>query len=138
MDIAARGPSAPKNLDLTLLLSVLTAVKKGDFSARMPLDWNGIDGKIADTLNAIIELNDKTARGLDRVSNAVGQEGKLGERMKKVHDTFKYARPPCGHLACWLSQSKVNCVLSKPPSRACQEGLMRVGPNRSTPWSSWL
>jgi CheY-like chemotaxis protein/HAMP domain-containing protein len=59
----------------------LAAVKKGDFSARMPLDWTGIDGKIADTLNDIIELNDKTSRGLYRVSKAVGKEGKLAERM---------------------------------------------------------
>ena len=91
MDIAARGQSSQKTLDPALLLSVLTAVKKGDFSARMPLDWVGIDGKIADTLNEIIELNDKTARGLDRVSNAVGQDGKLGERMALVSSDGAWA-----------------------------------------------
>jgi hypothetical protein len=43
-------------LDSRKLLQVLTAVKRGDFSARLPDDWTGIDGKIADTVNDIIEL----------------------------------------------------------------------------------
>ena len=47
----------------------------------MPLDWAGINGKIADTLNDIIDLEDKISRGLERVSKAVGKEGKLAERM---------------------------------------------------------
>ena len=37
-------------LDTRLLLQTLTAVKKGDFSVRLPTGWAGIDGKIADTL----------------------------------------------------------------------------------------
>jgi hypothetical protein len=43
-------------LDSKLLLQVLTSVKKGDFSARLPGSWTGMDGKIADTLNDIIEM----------------------------------------------------------------------------------
>ena len=39
----------------------------------MPLDWTGIDGKIADTLNDIIALNDKTSLGIDRISKVVGK-----------------------------------------------------------------
>ena len=91
MDITAQRQPSPQ-LDPTALLLVLTAVKKGDFSARLPVDWTGIDGKIADTLNAIIELNDKTARGLERVSNAVGKEGKLGERMSRASTDGAWAR----------------------------------------------
>ncbi len=75
-----KGQSSEGELDLKLLLSVLTAVKKGDFSARMPLDWTGIHGKIADTLNDIVETNDKVSREFDRVSKAVGKGGKLTER----------------------------------------------------------
>jgi hypothetical protein len=33
-------------LDTSVLLRVLTAFDKGDFSARMPSDWTGIPGKI--------------------------------------------------------------------------------------------
>ena len=43
-------------LDSKKLLQVLTAVKRGDFSARLPDDWTGVGGKIADTMNDIIEL----------------------------------------------------------------------------------
>lgn len=38
------------------LLTVLTSIKKGDFSTRLPFGWTGIDGKVADTLNDIIEM----------------------------------------------------------------------------------
>jgi methyl-accepting chemotaxis protein len=36
--------------------------------------------KIADTLNDIIELSDKTAKELERVSRVVGKEGKIAHR----------------------------------------------------------
>ena len=77
----AKALSSNGEFELGLLLSVLTAIKKGDFSARMPLDWTGVHGKIADTLNDIAETNDKISRELDRVSKAVGKEGKLAERV---------------------------------------------------------
>jgi len=88
----ATKAKASGEFDPKLLLSVLTAVKKGDFSARMPLDWTGIHGKIADTLNDIIDLEDKTFRGLDRVSKAVGKEGKLAERMSLGSGDGAWAR----------------------------------------------
>ncbi len=71
-------------LDLKQLLSVLTAVKKGDFSARMPLDLTGISGKICDALNDIIETNDKLCGELSRISTVVGKEGKTAQRAANV------------------------------------------------------
>jgi hypothetical protein len=38
-------------LDASVLLKVLAQVKDGDFSARMPLEWTGVSGKVADGLN---------------------------------------------------------------------------------------
>ena len=35
-----------EQLDLKTLLATLMALKKGDFSARMPSDWTGMSGKI--------------------------------------------------------------------------------------------
>ena len=67
-------------LDSRNLLQVLTAVKRGDFSARLPDDWIGIDGKIADTVNDIIELMADSTAEIERVSRAVGKEGKLSQR----------------------------------------------------------
>ena len=40
----------------------------------------GIAGKIADTLNDIIELNQEMARELERVSLVVGKEGSITQR----------------------------------------------------------
>jgi methyl-accepting chemotaxis protein len=40
----------------------------------------GLAGKVADTLNEIIELNQETAHELDRVSIAVGKEGRITQR----------------------------------------------------------
>src|SRR5437879_9064775 len=68
------------SLNTKLLLKTLVAFKKGDFSVRLPGEWTGEAGKIADTLNEIIELSDKTARELDRVSRVVGKEGKITHR----------------------------------------------------------
>ncbi|MBD2514035.1 HAMP domain-containing protein [Nostoc sp. FACHB-973] len=68
------------NLDLNQLLRTLTAVKHGDFSARMPLDHTGVAGKIADTLNDIIDQNQRMATELQRIGNVVGKEGKIADR----------------------------------------------------------
>src|SRR5437899_3158325 len=69
----------PKDFD-RLLLRTLTAVKKGDFRVRMPVEFTGTAGKIADTLNEIIELNDRLSGEIERISTVVGKEGKLNQR----------------------------------------------------------
>src|SRR5437588_596993 len=68
------------SLNTKLLLKTLVAFKQGDFSTRLPGDWTGEAGKIADTLNDIIALSDKTTKELERVSRAVGKEGKITHR----------------------------------------------------------
>ena len=78
-------PTAPAttdtdNLDAKQLLRTLVAVKKGDFSVRMPIDQTGMAGKIADTLNDIIEMNERMANELERISTVVGKEGKIAQR----------------------------------------------------------
>ncbi|MES2764974.1 MAG: HAMP domain-containing protein [Bacteroidota bacterium] len=68
-------------LDLRLVLKVLNDYKNGDFSARLPEEWTGVEGKIAETLNDIIEANERLARELEHVSRVVGKEGKLNQRL---------------------------------------------------------
>ena len=63
-----------------LLLRTLTAMKKGDFSVRMPVEFTGVQGKIADTLNDVLELDDRLAGEIERISTVVGKEGKLNQR----------------------------------------------------------
>jgi HAMP domain-containing protein/CheY-like chemotaxis protein/signal transduction histidine kinase len=77
MDIAVQ---LEEQLDVKALLHVLMALKKGDFSARMPADLTGMPGKIADTLNEIIESNELLAKGIADVSRDVGREGRLSQR----------------------------------------------------------
>src|SRR5205809_946297 len=67
-------------LDKRELLKVLTAFKRGNFTARMSVEKTGIGGKIADTLNEVLELNEKLTRELARVSTSVGKEGKINQR----------------------------------------------------------
>ena len=69
--------STPHTLDTTTLLTALTALKKGDFSVRLPLDWTGVAGKVADAFNEVVELNERMASELERLSRVVGKEGKL-------------------------------------------------------------
>ncbi len=67
-------------LDTRTLLKVLMAFKDGDFSVRLPVDQTGIPGKIADTLNDILKLNQRMASEFSRISSAVGKEGKINQR----------------------------------------------------------
>src|SRR6516225_6662260 len=73
------------DLDERQLLMALTALKKGDFSVRLPLEWTGLAGKIADTFNEVIELNERMANELDRLGRVVGKEGRISERASLGH-----------------------------------------------------
>src|SRR5262249_14222929 len=67
-------------LDTRQLLAALMAFKRGDFSARLPENWIGIPGKIADTFNTIIETNQRMTRELERIGRVVGEEGRITQR----------------------------------------------------------
>ena len=62
------------------LLQALEAFRRGDFSARLPADGSGVAGKVADAFNDIIGMNQWMAENMQRVSQAVGQEGRLAQR----------------------------------------------------------
>jgi methyl-accepting chemotaxis protein len=63
------------------LLKVLRDVRSGNFSVRMPIDKTGISGKICDTLNEIIELNEKMMQEFTKAEKIIGKQGKLTERI---------------------------------------------------------
>ncbi|MES2329614.1 MAG: HAMP domain-containing protein [Bacteroidota bacterium] len=77
----SNGKFPSEGIDSSLLLSVLTEVKNGNFSVRMPSDELGISGKIADTLNEIIELNEKMMNEFTNAGKIIGKQGKLTERI---------------------------------------------------------
>src|SRR5207248_11678528 len=72
------------------LLAALTAFKRGEFSARLPEDWTGVPGKIADTFNAVIETNERMAQELERIVHVVGKEGRITQRasLNNVSDAW--------------------------------------------------
>src|SRR6201991_4724103 len=80
MASTAREALKTEGLDARLLLRTLMAVKRGDFSVRLPDEQTGVAGKIADTLNEIIEMNERMAHELQRMSSVVGKEGKITQR----------------------------------------------------------
>jgi len=68
------------NYEMGMMLSALTALKKGDGSVRLPLEWTGILGKVAEVFNDVVELNERMATELATLRKTVGREGKLKER----------------------------------------------------------
>jgi methyl-accepting chemotaxis protein len=77
---ALHEPAMNGNIDAACLLNALAGLEKGDFTVRLPLDWTGVAGKVADTFNRVVEQNQRMAHELDRVSRVVGKEGKLSQR----------------------------------------------------------
>ncbi|WP_240609396.1 HAMP domain-containing protein [Flavipsychrobacter stenotrophus] len=63
------------------LLRILIEVRNGNFDVRMPIDQVGISGKICDTLNEIIFMNQKMTHEFTRASNTIGKHGKLTHRI---------------------------------------------------------
>src|SRR5204863_9703528 len=67
-------------VDSRQLLTDLDAFKRGDFSARLPDDWTGVAGKIADTFNDVIRSNQRMTQELERIGHVVGKEGRITQR----------------------------------------------------------
>src|SRR5215472_16925101 len=68
-------------LDTDLLLQTLARFKAGDFSVRLPENWTGVAGKIADSLNDVIDRNARFSQELQRLRQVVGKEGRINQRI---------------------------------------------------------
>ncbi|HEY2275537.1 MAG TPA: HAMP domain-containing protein, partial [Steroidobacteraceae bacterium] len=69
-------------LDQRALLGALRALRKGDFTVRLPLDLTGVDGEIAQVFNDVADLNTAMSEELARVCEAVGKAGEINRRMR--------------------------------------------------------
>ncbi len=78
----------PDDLDTRELLRILSDVKNGNFAVRMPVDQVGINGKICDTVNEIIILNEILMSELTKAGKTIGKKGALSHRVELP----KYAR----------------------------------------------
>jgi HAMP domain-containing protein/CheY-like chemotaxis protein len=73
--------TSPDRDPLRALLAAMQSVRNGDFSVRLPADWDGLSGKLADAFNDIVFANFRLAEELERVSQKVGTEGKTRQRV---------------------------------------------------------
>src|SRR5690606_23100225 len=72
---------ADDKLDERELLQVLSEVRNGNFSVRMPIDKTGLGGKICDILNDIIFLNESLVEELQQARMTIGKKGHLNHRV---------------------------------------------------------
>ena len=47
--------------ELSLILGALNALKRGDGSVRLPHEWTGVSGRVADAFNEVVERNQRMA-----------------------------------------------------------------------------
>ena len=66
---------------LRQMLSAMTSFRDGDFSVRLPTDWAGTDGRIAEAFNQALAHEERISREVARLSATVGKEGRLKQRM---------------------------------------------------------
>ena len=78
---AGKSEIAP-DLDLNQLLDVLRAMQAGNFSVRLPGSQVGVAGKICDSFNSIIAVNQRIAQQLEHVGEVVGRQGKTRTRVR--------------------------------------------------------
>jgi HAMP domain-containing protein/signal transduction histidine kinase/CheY-like chemotaxis protein len=67
--------------EMTALLNALTNLRQGRAGIRLPADWTGVAGKVADAFNDVVEQNERMAEELAQLSRVVGKEGKLSQRL---------------------------------------------------------
>jgi HAMP domain-containing protein/signal transduction histidine kinase/CheY-like chemotaxis protein len=72
-------PSVSSN-EFGPVLNALAALKRGERGVRLPGEWSGLAGKVADTFNEVASQNERMAEELARLRIAVGKQGKLRER----------------------------------------------------------
>ncbi len=63
------------------VVETLGAIDHGDFSARLPSDWTGLEGKVADNLNSMASRLERFNTSLVSLRRQVGQEGKVNVRL---------------------------------------------------------
>src|SRR6266446_2138095 len=63
------------------MLATMLAFRDGNFSVRLPAEWDGVDGQIAAAFNQALSHEDQLSREMERLSRTVGREGRLKQRM---------------------------------------------------------
>ncbi len=64
------------------LLGALRALRRGDFSVRLPEEVDGLDGEIATLFNEVVGMNEALTKEFERLAKVVGKEGKINQRAR--------------------------------------------------------
>ncbi len=64
-----------------VVLAALVAFRDGDFSVRLPSDWAGMEGRIAEAFNQALAHEERITKEVTRLSVTVGKDGRLQQRM---------------------------------------------------------
>jgi len=95
-EILDEVPPAAQNLtdtlDLKELLKVLSMVKSGKLNVRMPVTQSGINGRICEVLNDIIDLNERLVAEISAAESTIGKRGNLTKRVELPDARGEWAR----------------------------------------------
>ncbi|HLU65816.1 MAG TPA: HAMP domain-containing protein, partial [Kofleriaceae bacterium] len=73
----------PVQLGRRDILAGLRALKRGEFSVRLPDSLEGVDGQICETFNEVAQLAESLERELAELRTGVGHEGRTRLRLKR-------------------------------------------------------
>src|SRR4051812_34462735 len=90
-DVRFMDTSAADSLDLKELLKVLSMVKNGKLNARMPVTQAGINGRICEVLNDIIDMNERFVAQISSAEKTIGQKGDLSKRIELIDARGEWA-----------------------------------------------
>ncbi len=76
------SPNDIDQLDLRELLRVLSLVKNGKLNTRMPVTQAGINGRICEVLNDIIDMNERLVAEISEAEKTIGKRGNLSKRIE--------------------------------------------------------
>src|SRR5690606_34331747 len=76
-------PKDPEKLDPRALLAALKAVKRGDFTVRLPEGLSGVDSQISDAFNDMVDTCQSFTEDLAQLSEAIG-EGRTKQRVSRA------------------------------------------------------
>ncbi len=73
--------SAVREERLNQILTAMVSFRDGNFSVRLPVEWAGTEGRIAEAFNQTISHKEHLFQEATRLSIVVGKEGKLSQRL---------------------------------------------------------
>ena len=69
--------SVVSSAEMKMVLAGLNALKRGEASYRLPDEWTGVAGKVADAFNDVASSTAAWPTSSSGLSRVVGKEGKL-------------------------------------------------------------